>query len=220
MNMAELFQWSTESWTISMDCLFKRGKKKQQKKGKARSVGESCTLILCQVGLLNFYVKNPEKGLFIWNHDWRDPLPWAWLISTRWDSPNIRINYTECINCHRNRFCFQTWDVTLYDLYDPESWGCQGHTESPAFTGKPLGGLHWPLGSVSHVKGSLVREPVGLSGWLSPLMSTQLVLFFFLPQQCSGMMGNFSEREWESERQVDPQVHKKANSLPSIIISL
>lgn len=183
-------------------------------------MGESCTLILCRVSLLNFYGKNLEKGLFIWNHDWKDPLPWALLISTRWDGPNIRINYTECINSHRNRFCFQTWDVTLYDLYDSEILGLSGTYWKPSLHREATGGAALAPGVCVPCHGSPVREPVGLSGCLPPSMSTQLVLFFLLPKQCSGTMGNLSEREWESERQVDPQVHKKANSLPSIIISL
>ena len=34
MNMAELFQWSTESWTISVDCLFKGGEKNNKRREK------------------------------------------------------------------------------------------------------------------------------------------------------------------------------------------
>ena len=183
-------------------------------------MGESCTLILCRVSLLNFYGKNLEKGLFIWNHDWRDPLPWALLISIRWDGPNIWINYTECINSHRNRFCFQTWDVTLYDLSDLEILGLSGIYWKPSLHREDTGGLRWPLGSVSGVTGLLcVNLWVSVAACL-PRCPHSLFYFCLLPKQCSGTMGNLSEREWESERQVDPQVHKKDNSLPSIIISL
>ena len=98
---------------------------------------------------------------------------------------------------------------------------CNTHSESPAFLGKRLGGLPLPVGSVLRVIGLLyahlwvtVCDPLHVR----PLHVHTARFLFFSPtvQHDDGK----SQREWESERQVDAQVHKKANSLPSIIISI